>query len=181
MSGSPGPAGSGPQAARAFPTVRWQWCAFGSLQPAELYAALALRAAVFVVEQGCAFLDLDGHDANAHHLLGWRAAPAGEAEVLVAYLRVLPPGQKYAEPSIGRVVTHPGHRGIGFGWAVMEEGVARARAAFPGFAIRIGAQQHLHRFYERFGFAQASAPYDEDGIAHIEMLLPVPASGPMPG
>ncbi len=177
VSGSPGPAGSGPAAARRFPPVHWQWSAFGSLQPSELYAALALRAAVFVVEQGCAFLDPDGHDANAHHLLGWRAAPAGGHEALVAYLRVLPPRQKYAEPSIGRVITHPGYRGIGLGWALMEEGVARTRAAFPGFAIRLGAQQHLRRFYEGLGFAPACAPYDEDGIAHIEMLLPALASG----
>ena len=178
-SGSPAaPAESGPRAAREFPIVHWQWCAFGSLQPAELYAALALRAAVFVVEQGCAFLDLDGHDACAHHLLGWRADPDGGHEALVAYLRVLPPLQKYPEPSIGRVITHSEYRGIGLGGALMAEGVARTRDAFPGVAIRIGAQQRLHRFYERLGFAQASSPYDEDGIAHIEMMLPALASVP---
>ncbi len=150
------------------PPVHWQWSGFDSLQPRELHAALMLRAAVFVVEQQCAFGDPDVYDADAWHLLGWSvdAAPARE---LIAYVRVLPPG-KYAEPSIGRVVTAASHRGLGLGRAAMIEGMRRARGLFPDSAIRIGAQQHLERFYASLGFRQASAPYDEDGIAHIEML-----------
>ena len=41
------------------------------LTAAELYAVLAARQQVFAVEQHCAFLDADGHDVHAWHLLGW--------------------------------------------------------------------------------------------------------------
>jgi ElaA protein len=45
----------------------------------------------------------------------------------------------------------------------------RARDLFPGCSLRIGAQAHLERFYNEFGFTKSSEPYDEDGILHIEM------------
>lgn len=150
--------------------VRWEWRAFAALSVAELHAALALRSAVFVVEQACVFLDIDGYDVHAHHLMGFADA-ANEAPQLIAYLRVLAPGYKYAEPSIGRVLSAPSHRRMGLGRAVMHEGLVRAHALYPERAIRIGAQEHLRTFYESFGFQVASAPYDEDGIPHIEMLL----------
>src|SRR4051812_8870381 len=76
--------------------VRWQWSAFDSLQPRELHASLMLRAAVFVVEQQCAFLDPDVHDVDAWHLLG-RCIRGDSSSELAVTLRVLPPG-KYAEP-----------------------------------------------------------------------------------
>jgi len=157
------------------PDVRWRWRAFDALSVAELYAALALRSAVFVVEQACVFLDIDGYDVHAHHLLGF--ADAGEsAPELIAYLRLLAPGHKYAEPSIGRVVSAQSRRRLGLGRAVMREGLAKARRLYPAQPIRIGAQEHLRTFYESFGFVVASPRYDEDGIPHIEMLLaPNPA------
>ena len=159
------------RAASAWPLdVRWHWRAFDALSIAELYAALALRSTVFVVEQACVFLDIDGYDVHAHHLLGF--ARAGEsAPELIAYLRLLPPGRKYAEPSIGRVISAPSRRRVGLGRAVMREGVARARSLYPAQPIRIGAQEHLRTFYESFGFVVASPQYDEDAIPHIEMLL----------
>ena len=148
---------------------RWQWSRMPRLAPAELYAALAARQEVFTVEQNCAFLDADGHDAHAWHLLGWVNDPA--AERLVAYLRVVDPGRKFAEPSIGRVLTLVPHRGTGLGRALMVEGIARTVATWPGRAIRIAAQQRLEAFYASLGFQTASAPYDEDGIAHVDMVL----------
>lgn len=151
------------------PRVDWQWKRFADLAPAELYALLAARAAVFVVEQGCAFLDFDGLDASAWHLLGW--AGAVDAPALAAYLRLIDPGGKYAEPSIGRVLTTAAFRGSGLGRAAMREGLGRAALLYPGRAIRIAAQQRLERFYTELGFRAVSAPYVEDGIVHIEMLL----------
>jgi ElaA protein len=151
------------------PRVDWQWKRFAELAPAELYALLAARAAVFVVEQGCVFLDFDGLDQCAWHLLGW----AGEAEVptLAAYLRLIDPGRKYAEPSIGRVLTTATFRGSGLGRAAMREAIGRAASLYPGRAVRIAAQQRLERFYVELGFRTVSAPYLEDGISHIEMVL----------
>jgi ElaA protein len=139
------------------------------LTSADLYAVLAARQQVFAVEQQCAFQDADGHDLHAWHLLGW--IDAGEAPDLGAYLRILDPGRKYAEPSIGRVLTVPPYRGTGLGRVLMVEGIARTRHLWPGLPIRIAAQQRLAAFYADLGFATASAPYEEDGIPHVDMLL----------
>jgi ElaA protein len=162
---------SAPLAALPAPPIepRWQWSRMSELTAAEMYAALAARQQVFAVEQHCAFLDADGHDAHAWHLLGWkddRAAPE-----LAAYLRVVDPGRKYEDPSIGRVLTVSPHRGTGLGRVLMVEGIARTRRAWPGRRIRIAAQQRLEAFYTSLGFVAASTPYEEDGILHLDMLL----------
>ena len=148
--------------------IDWQWSSFDDLGAAELYAVLGLRQAVFVVEQNCIFPDIDGADQPAFHLLGWQGH--GVERVLVAYLRCLPAGVKFVECSIGRIVSAPGVRGSGIGKLLVSEGLRRMAALYPGQPIRIGAQQHLERFYAGFGFATASAPYSEDNIMHIEML-----------
>jgi ElaA protein len=133
-----------------------------------LYAALAARQQAFAVEQDCAYLDADGLDLHAWHLLGWEGErPAPE---LTAYLRVVDPGRKFAEPSIGRVLTVAARRGTGIGRALMVEGIARTASVWPGQPIRIAAQQRLEAFYASLGFRTVSAPYAEDGIAHIGML-----------
>jgi ElaA protein len=152
------------------PPIVWQWKRFADLAPAELYAILAARAEVFIVEQACAFLDLDGLDEDAWHLCGW-AEPDG-ARSLAAYLRLIEPGRKYSEPSIGRVLTTATFRRGGLGRAAMLEGLAYASTLYPGLPIRIGAQQRLERFYRELGFDTVSAPYQEDNIAHVEMLRP---------
>lgn len=150
--------------------LRWCWSPFDELTPAHLYAALRLRARVFVVEQTCAYLDLDDADQRAHHLLGWLDDDG--APLLAAYARVFEPGVKFAEASIGRVITDPRARGYGYGKLLMHEAIERCSALAPASPIRIGAQAHLERFYETFDFRRASKPYDEDGILHIEMLRP---------
>jgi ElaA protein len=152
----------------AMPRVKWRWKRFAELAPAELYALLAARASVFVVEQRCAFLDLDGLDASAWHLFGW--AGEEDARTLAAYLRLIDPGCKYLEPSIGRVLTTAAFRGLGLGRQAMREGLDRAELLYPGCALRIAAQQRLERFYAELGFRTDSAPYEEDGIMHVEML-----------
>ena len=149
--------------------LRWQWSRLEDLAARELYAVLAARQQVFTVEQHCAFQDADGYDLAAWHLLGWTAAIAAPA--LAAYLRILDPGSKYSEPSIGRVLTMPPNRGTGVGRALMEEGVARCRAAWPGQPIRIAAQQRLEAFYASLAFRTVSPPYIEDSIAHVDMML----------
>jgi ElaA protein len=148
--------------------LRWQWARFGELALDDLYDALALRARVFILEQG-PYLDPDGLDRAAWHLLGREAGGA-----LQAYLRVVDPGAKYEEPSLGRVVTAPEVRGTGAGRALVGEGVRRCLAAWPGRAIRISAQAHLQRFYGGFGFAPVGETYLEDDIPHIEMLRSAP-------
>lgn len=129
-----------------------------------VYDMLALRAKVFVLEQG-AFLDPDGVDRAAWHLLGRDAA--GE---LRAYLRVVDPGLRYPEPSIGRVALDQPLRGSGLADTLMAEGIARCAAVWPGQGIRISAQAHLDRFYRRHGFVPVGDVYLEDGIRHLQMF-----------
>lgn len=145
--------------------VDWAWSRFEGLGVHGLYDALQLRGRVFAVEQQAIYLDPDGADVHSWHLLGRDAGGA-----LQAYLRVVDPGVKYAEPSIGRVITTPEVRGTGLGRALMTEGLAGCARWWPGRAIRISAQSYLRRFYGSFGFEAVGDDYLEDGIAHVEML-----------
>jgi ElaA protein len=144
--------------------VNWAWQRFAELGVDGLYDALQLRCRVFILEQG-PYLDPDGIDRHAWHLLGRDAQGA-----LVATLRLVDPGVKYAEPSIGRVVTAPEVRGTGIGRALVAEGMAGCDRLWPGRGVRISAQAHLERFYNGFGFERVGDVYDEDGIAHVQML-----------
>lgn len=149
--------------------MHWTWCRFAELGVDNLYDLLALRCQAFIVEQ-VPYLDPDGLDRSAWHLLGRDAAGA-----LHACLRVVDPGAKYAEPSIGRVAVAAAARGQGLGRVLMQEGLARTAQVWPARAIRIGAQAHLAGFYGSLGFEPAGEPYDEDGIPHLEMLRPAAA------
>jgi len=146
------------------PPMRWHDRSFAELTIFELYAIVTLRERVFIVEQRCAYLDADGLDPRSRHL--WATDGEAEHAALRAYLRIVPAGAKFAELSIGRVITAPEARGTGLGRELMRRGIA-ACGAVP---IRIGAQAHLERFYRELGFVVASAPYDEDGIPHVDML-----------
>jgi ElaA protein len=146
--------------------IHWRLVPFPELPVDDLYDLLALRQLVFVVEQECAYLDCDGKDRAALHLLG-----RNDEGQLIASARLLPAGASFAEASIGRVVTHPSARRAGFGRALMREAIARARATFGPGPLHIGAQLYLRRFYEELGFVVTSAVYDEDGIPHVEMEL----------
>jgi len=119
----------------------WQWSSFDALSKDDLYAVLAVRQQVFVVEQRCAFQDADGYDEQAFHLLGWCAD--GAQRKLVAYLRCLPPGIKNAEIALGRVLCVPAARGVGLGRALLEQGIREAERQFPGRRIGVSAQLHL--------------------------------------
>ena len=142
----------------------WRWLRFAELGVDNLHDALQLRSRVFILEQG-PYLDVDGLDRQSWHLLG----RDGEG-VLVAYLRVVDPGLKYEEPSIGRVVTAPEVRGSGLGRSLMREGLAGCARHWPQRNIRISAQVRLQRFYTELGFSAVGAEYLEDDIPHIEML-----------
>jgi len=142
----------------------WRWNEWSNDQ---LHEALQLRSAVFVVEQACVFPDMDGLDPACTHLCGTDSTGR-----LLAYVRLLAPGLKHEEASIGRVVTAIEARGRQFGRALMVEALRLTRARHPTCPIRIGAQQHLSRFYGSLGFEPIGEPYLEDGIWHVDMRLP---------
>ena len=149
------------------------WSRFEQLGVDKLHDALQLRCRVFILEQG-AYLDIDGIDRHCWHLLG--RDPQG---TLVSYLRVVDPGVKYTEPSIGRVITAPEVRGSGLGRALMLEGVLGCERLWPHQGIRISAQSRLEGFYIGFGFKRMGDDYLEDNIPHLEMLRPsAPADQP---
>jgi ElaA protein len=146
----------------------WRWLPFDALGGRELYDLLALRQAVFVVEQDCPYLDADGRDLRARHLLGARG------DELVACLRAFAPGQLRPEAVIGRVVTAPWVRGEGVGTELMEVGLARVWDTWGPCPVFASCQAHLRGWYGRLGFAVTGAGYDEDGIPHLPMTHPGP-------
>jgi ElaA protein len=131
-----------------------------------MYQILKLRQDVFVVEQDCAFPDIDGIDPEVWHFYG-----VNNDEV-VAYTRLIDTGVSYPNAlSIGRVVVAPGARGTGLSYELMERSILEVRKLFGNQDIKIGAQSHLAGMYGKLGFIQSSDEYLEDGIPHITMTL----------
>ncbi|WP_102224038.1 GNAT family N-acetyltransferase [Acidimangrovimonas sediminis] len=132
-------------------------------EAADPAPCIALRHAVFVVEQGFAAEgEVDAHDATAVHLL------ATEAGVPVGTARLLVDG---AVGKIGRVCVLPSHRGTGLGAALIREGIARLAARGGIETVKLGAQCRALGFYEKLGFAVSGPVYDDEGVPHREMAL----------
>lgn len=150
--------------------VHWKLATFDSLTVPELYALLRLRTEVFVVEQHCVFQDMDGADDQAVHLLGTQRTTGQEGDPLVAYARLFPAGVKFAEASIGRVVTSSAVRGQGLGHTLIDRALSSVHTLWGPQPVRIGAQTRLQAYYSQHGFVDMGLPYVEDGIDHLEML-----------
>ena len=140
-----------------------EWRRWAALSAAQLYELLQFRQAIFVVEQASPYPDLDGHDAHAEHLLLRRAG------VLIGCLRLIEPDPLV---KIGRVAVASGERGHGFARMMMEAAVQRAAEIYPHRDVALSAQTYLEPFYQSLGFVTSSAPYDDHGVPHIEMIGP---------
>ena len=145
-------------------TITWQCKHFSDLTVDELYSILQLRTEIFVVEQKCLFQDMDGHDKQSNHVMGWKGGQ------LVAHTRLLPPKQTYCEQSIGRVVVKETERSSGLGKKLMNYSAEKSYELFGFNPIKIGAQLYLKKFYESLGYEPCSEIYDDVGIDHIKML-----------
>ncbi|NBA85487.1 GNAT family N-acetyltransferase [Emticicia sp. CRIBPO] len=140
---------------------------FQELSLQELYEVLALRQRVFIVEQNCPFLDADGKDQYAMHCLGY-----DEEGKITAYTRIFDENISYEGfLSIGRVVSDPDARGLGYGKQLMEYSIQKTLELFGPKTIKIGAQAYLEKFYNGFGFKSTGYDYVEDGIDHKIMTL----------
>lgn len=149
--------------------IIWSCLRFDELSTEDLYQILQLRAEIFIVEQDCAYQDVDDFDQEGLHVKGQLSDDA-EAQ-LVCYSRLLQPGAKYKGASIGRVITKRSARGRGAGKALILNSLAFCEEHWPGKVITISAQLYLQNFYIELGFETNSEPYDEDGIPHIRMQL----------
>lgn len=131
----------------------------------EFHDLLALRINVFVVEQNCPYSELDGKDKKAIHVFG-----VDDKNKIVAVARILPKGVSYKEFSIGRVATHQLVRQQNKGIELMQQCMAYIKRNYPTENVRISAQSHLEKFYNKFGFKSTGKTYLEDNIPHTEML-----------
>jgi ElaA protein len=147
-------------------TLSWRCSRLSELTPLELARIYRARQQVFTIEQDCVYLDADEADEHSYHLAAW----SSEHTVPLAYARLVDPGVKYAEPSMGRVITTAAARGTGLGRELVQRVLALSARVHPGLGIRISAQSRLRRFYNELGFEAVGADYMEDGIPHIEML-----------
>lgn len=135
---------------------------FNELTTMELMEIYRLRVAIFVVEQDCPYQDIDGWDTCAYHVY------LRDEEGIRAYLRVLPPNSRYAEASLGRVVSNK--RRCGLATRVLQAGIAVAQEKFGAEKLIIGAQTYARSLYEKVGFVSLEDEYLEDGIPHIHMI-----------
>ncbi len=145
---------------------RFQLHTFTELSSTDLYQIMQLRSAVFVLEQNCAYQDLDDLDQKSLHL--YRKAGKGE---IIAYARILTPEQcDHTHSSIGRVVVKQQYRHENMGQTLMQAAIQETLKHFPKVPIKISAQTYLTHFYQQLGFINTGHFYLEDQISHQEML-----------
>jgi ElaA protein len=145
--------------------IRWEIKPFMELSVTELHDLFRLRQEAFVVEQTCAFAEIDGIDPRCVHVLGFAIA----SNELLACARLVPAGLRFDEPSIGRVVTKQSVRGKGLGGQLMREAVKAMRTLYGPVTLSLSAQLRLQKFYADLGFAPVGELYEEDGIPHVVM------------
>jgi len=134
---------------------------FDELNKRELYEILKIRAAVFVVEQECAYQDIDGCDMAALHLM------MSDGDEIKAYLRIFVNEQGRVQ--IGRMLSV--ERRKGYARELLNEGINRAVSHFGAKKIYLEAQSYAKELYRRAGFVEISDEFDLDGIPHVEMML----------
>jgi len=143
--------------------MQFEFKHFSELTSNELYNILQLRAEIFVVEQDCVYNDIDGLDKDATHQF------LKKDDEIVAYSRLLKPGTRFPDYSIGRVVVKQSERGTGLGIQMMEEAKSYILENWNATKIKISAQKYLLKFYEDLGFVVITEEYMEDGIPHFGM------------
>jgi ElaA protein len=140
--------------------MRLRCARFADLDPATLYAILKLRVDVFVVEQHCAYPELDGRDTEPD---AWHCWVEKDGQIQ-AYLRVLVEEDGWAR--IGRVVTSPSARRRGVAASLIRQGLELAGDR----PVVIYAQARLSDWYAGFGFEPVGSVFMEDGLPHWRMV-----------
>lgn len=147
--------------------IQWNIKTFQELRVEQLFEVLQLRVNVFVVEQQCAYPELDDYDRHpeTRHLSG-----RNDVGELITYARLLPSGLRYAEVNLGRFVVKAEWRKQGIGHQLLQAALKEVSRCWPETPIRISAQDYLQAFYAQYGFIRVSDVYLEDGIPHVVMV-----------
>lgn len=144
--------------------IDWYTLPFNQLSLKLFHDLIQLREEVFVVEQDCPYLDVDGKDVDAFHVIGLYG------DKVVATARILKPGVSYDEVAIGRVVVAEAYRKLKVGHQLMDETLKFIRKEFGNVPVRISAQTYLISYYNSHGFEIVGEEYLEDNISHIQMF-----------
>ncbi|MBM7097405.1 MULTISPECIES: GNAT family N-acetyltransferase [Alteribacter] len=145
----------------------WHLKQFEELTTPELYRILKERVDIFVVEQKCPYPEIDNKDLTACHLF------KQENGRIIAYARILPPEDRNAPYTIGRVIVNKEFRREGYGNDLMERAIRFILQKNPETEITLSAQTYIKHFYQSHGFKEVSDEYLEDGIPHVTMILKI--------
>jgi len=138
--------------------MRWEFRSYAELSKDELLALLKLRVDVFVVEQACAYPEIDNHDNanNTLHILGFAMGePRGSAQSGGAG------GSEGSDGSEG-LGTHDGHDG--------HERLASTGGAADELAAYCRFMPHARRREIRIGRVVVAEPWRRRGLARTMML-----------
>jgi ElaA protein len=145
--------------------LNWNFKHYSELSLDEFHDLVALRIKVFVIEQNCPYLDLDGLDKVCYHLL-----TTNQKNEVVGTARIIPPGLLYPAAGIGRVVLDESVRGEKHGHELMRQCMKFISTIFTTNEIALSAQKHLEQYYNNHGFISTGYEYEEDGIPHVKMI-----------
>lgn len=140
----------------------WMVKSFKELSREQLFAILKARVEVFVVEQNCAYPEIDELDKTAIHLF-----KIDEFGQVMAYCRLIPTA---SEIKLGRVLVGKNYRQLGLGRDLVHHALGYCAKKYPGKPVYAQAQAYLENFYNSFGFFSTSEVYLEDNIPHIDMI-----------
>jgi ElaA protein len=145
--------------------MEWIYKKWDQLDRNEVFDMYKLRIDIFVVEQGCAYPEVDDFDKEVMHLFAYADGK------LAAYSRLCPPNSVYPEASLGRVLCDKAFRGKGLGRELVQRSLSLLQKDYPKEAIKAQAQQYLEGFYQSFGFKTITKPYLDAGVVHVDMIL----------
>jgi ElaA protein len=152
--------------------MNWTCKTFAELSSLELYHILRARSAVFVVEQSCVRLDIDGKDERAVHLFAQDSGPMP----IAAYARLSANSDDEPEVLVDRLFTNAQRRGDGTAELLLEHLQREVATRWPGHLVRLSAPTFLKAFYEQFRFRKVDGPYLDYGVPHIGMSWRAPTA-----
>jgi len=136
----------------------WKIRKLDELSTREWYEITKLRVDTFVVEQHCAYPEIDDRDLTSLHVTNFD-------NDLKAYARIIEDDDIY----IGRVIVNRHFRGRGLSRELMSVCLDYIDEQYPGKTVKLQGQAHLTDFYRSYGFKETSVTYFEDMIPHVDM------------